>query len=74
MTADEQRAQLLERARRHERQLQSAVADLNGAVRRPFELPDRLRERVGANPLPWTISALLIGFWLGSRRGEQEES
>lgn len=73
MTTEEQRAELLEQAERHERELARAVEDLKGAVRRPFAVATRMREQLGAHPLPWMLSALLIGVWLGSRRGGQED-
>ena len=53
-----------EAVERDEHEFQRAFDDLKGAVSRPFEVVERL----AATPLPWIFGALLIGFWLGSRR------
>ncbi|HSP98126.1 MAG TPA: hypothetical protein VL049_12925 [Candidatus Dormibacteraeota bacterium] len=71
MTTEERRAELLDAVARHERELDSAVADLKDAVRRP--LVTRVRGQIGDHPLPWILSALLIGCWLGSGGKRQED-
>jgi hypothetical protein len=71
MTTEERRAELLDAVARHERELDRAVADLKEAVRRP--LATRVRGQIGAHPLPWFATALLLGCWLGSRRDDRSE-
>lgn len=73
MTTEDQRAELVAQTERHERELERAVADLKGAVRRPFAVATRVREQVDAHPLPWMLSALLVGIWLGSRGRRKED-
>jgi hypothetical protein len=58
----EQREHLVENVERDEEQLRRAVEDLKDAVERPFRLIERMKE----NPLPWLLSGVLLGFWLGS--------
>ncbi len=65
MTTEERRAELLDSVARHERELDRAVEDLKDAVRRP--LVTRVRGQIVEHPLPWILSAVLIGCWLGSR-------
>lgn len=62
----EQREQLVEDVERNEEQLRRAVEDLKDAVERPFRVVERIKE----NPLPWLLSGVLLGFWLGSARGD----
>jgi hypothetical protein len=71
MTTEERRAELLDSVARHERELDRAVADLKDAVRRP--LVTRVRVQISDHPLPWILSALLIGCWLGSGGKRQED-
>lgn len=62
------RQQLVAAAARDELELQQALADLKRAVRRPFEVGEQVRERIGAHPLPFLLGSVLVGVWLGSRR------
>ena len=71
MTTEERRAELLDAVARHERELDRAVADLKDAVRRP--LVARVRGQISDHPLPWILSALLVGCWLGSGGRRQED-
>lgn len=71
MTTEERKAELLDAVARHERDLDRAVADLKDAVRRP--LVTRVRGQISDHPLPWILSALLVGCWLGSGGQRQEE-
>lgn len=56
---------LEERLRRHDEQFHQAVAKLKRAAKQPIGLADRIRN----HPLPWLAGGLLIGLWVGSRRG-----
>jgi hypothetical protein len=71
MTTEERRAELLDAVARHEHDLDRAVADLKDAVRRP--LVTRVRGQISDHPLPWILSALLVGCWLGSGGKRQED-
>lgn len=73
MTTEECRAELIEAVEQHEREFEVAVAQLKGAVQRPFGLVTRVREHLGTHPLSWMLSALLVGVWLGARHGAQED-
>jgi hypothetical protein len=57
--------QLEETVRRHDEELHEAVAKLREATKRPLGLADRIRD----DPLPWLAGGLLVGLWVGSRRG-----
>lgn len=70
MTTEERRTELLHAVAQHERELDRAVSDLKEAVRRP--LVTRVRGRIVEHPLPWILSALLIGCWIGSS-GRRED-
>jgi hypothetical protein len=52
-------------ALRDEQEFHEAVQDLKQAVSRPF----RMVHRFTSNPLPWMISAVLVGFYLGHSDG-----
>jgi hypothetical protein len=61
----EQREILQAAAMRDEQEFHEAVQDLKEAVSRPF----RVVHRFTSNPLPWMISAVLVGFYLGHSDG-----
>ena len=65
MTTEERRAELIDSVARHEQELEHAVEDLKEAVSRP--LVTRVRGQIIDHPLPWILSAVLVGCWLGSR-------
>lgn len=67
MTDGDRREVLVQSVERDEAELERALADLKRAVRRPFALADQVGERIGENPVPWIVSSLLVGLWLGSR-------
>lgn len=58
---DERRSEMAQ----HSQELHVALDRLRAATKRPFGLADRIRE----NPVPWVTAGLLLGLWLGSRRG-----
>jgi hypothetical protein len=68
MTDVERRQALLESVDRHQAELGQALDDFKDAVRRPFQVADHVRDRIGEHPLPWLLSSILIGLWLGSQR------
>ncbi|MEO8603696.1 MAG: hypothetical protein ABI629_14075 [bacterium] len=68
MTAVEvRREEILAVAEQHELELQEALNDVRLVVKRPFEVGEHLKTYVGAHPLPWLATALLLGVWFGSR-------
>jgi len=67
MSADAQRHELIAGVESHERELEQALDDLRRALHRPFAVGDHLGEHVSEHPLPWLVSSLLAGLWLGSR-------
>jgi hypothetical protein len=67
MTDIERREALLESVERHEAELGQALDEFKEAVRRPFQVADHVRDHIGARPLPWLLSSMLIGVWLGSQ-------
>ena len=69
MTDVERRDELLESVDRHEAELEDALNDFKQAVRRPFAVMDQVGDRIAGRPLPWLLSSMLIGLWLGSRGG-----
>ena len=69
MTDVERRHELVESVERHEQELEVALADLKQAVRRPFALANDVRDKITAQPLPWILSSVLLGLWLGTRGG-----
>jgi hypothetical protein len=69
MSAADQRQALLRSVQRDQAELDRALADLKRAALRPFAIGDRVREHVGTHPLPWLAAALMVGVWLGRRRG-----
>jgi hypothetical protein len=60
----EEREHLRAEVERDEQELREAVEELKDAISRPFHVIERVKE----NPLPWMITAVLAGFWFGSRR------
>lgn len=56
---------LEDRLRQHDEQFHQAVAKLKQAAKQPLGLAHRIRN----DPLPWLAGALLIGLWVGSKRG-----
>jgi hypothetical protein len=67
VSAELQREHLLAVAQQHDVELQHALLDLRDAVKRPFDVAEHLKTQVSDHPVPWLVSALLIGVWLGSR-------
>lgn len=68
MTVDDleqQRETLREQVESGEAELRQAVEDLKEAVGRPLRVLQRLQE----NPLPWLLAGALVGVWLGSMNG-----
>lgn len=67
MSAEVRREQLLAVAEQHEAELQQALRDVRLAVKRPFEIAEQVKNQVVDHPVPWLMSALLVGVWLGNR-------
>jgi hypothetical protein len=63
MTPDPER--LEETARQHDAEWHEAVENLRTAVKRPLGLADRIRD----DPFVWIAGGLLIGLWIGTRKG-----
>ena len=61
----ERRDELVKSVERSEQELRRAVDDLTHAVSRPLHVI----EQATRQPLPWIISGILIGVWLGARDG-----
>ena len=59
----ERRDELVKSVERNENELRQAVSDLKEAVSRPLQIV----EQVTREPLPWILSGILIGVWLGAR-------
>lgn len=68
MTAMEERQALVVAATQHRQEVQRALADLKNAVQDSFAVGDQLWKHIGQHPLPWLVTGLLAGLWLGSRR------
>lgn len=64
---EQQRETLREQVEQEEAELRRAVEDLKEAVSRPLRIVQRLQE----NPMPWVLSAVLVGLWLGSSHGRE---
>ena len=60
---DIEREVLVQSVTAHERELEVALADVRGAVQRTLAVG----EHVAKHPLPWLVSGLLAGVWLGHR-------
>jgi len=60
----EQREDLLQSIKRDEEEVRVAMRDLTGAAGFQLDVSERIRKF----PLSWTIGALFVGLWLGSRR------
>ena len=56
---------LEQRLRKHDEEWHAAIAKLKEAAKEPLGVADRIRN----DPLPWIAGGLLIGFWIGVRRG-----
>lgn len=67
MTDIERRQALVDSVERHEQELALALNDFKEAVRRPFAMVDEVGDRIAGRPLPWLLSSMLIGLWLGTR-------
>lgn len=58
-----QRDVLLESIERDQEEVRIAVQELAGAARSAFDLNEYIRSA----PFAWTLSAFVVGAWLGSR-------
>ena len=62
---DQQREELQRNVERGEHELREAVDDLKRAVNRPLAVVNEITRK----PLPWLLCGVLVGIWLGARRG-----
>ena len=65
----EQREELLKNVERDEHELREAVDELKRAVSRPLAVV----HQISRHPVPWLFCGVLVGIWLGSRRGNGPE-
>ena len=59
----EQREELLQSIEREQEAVRVAVQELTDAARSKLDVGEHIKKF----PLTWTLGALLIGVWLGSR-------
>jgi hypothetical protein len=67
MTHGTEREALVEQLERDEEELRRAVDEIKDVVARPLEIV----EKVTQVPIPWVLTGILFGIWLGSRHSAE---
>lgn len=55
-----------ETVRQHDEDWHEAVEKLREATKRPLGLADRIRD----DPIAWLAGGLIVGLWMGTRKGQ----